>query len=153
MKKKTDFNLHSDWIQSFSVGEGNFNFLLKDNNSASVRFTVSQNVHGYFLMKLFVKFFGKGKIYPLDVNDSFESIFNFYKDRKEKGLNSVIYFGILSKKDNKEKIIPFFEKYPLFSIKQLDFLDWTKLIKMSNNKEYLKKEGKEEMLSIIKKNE
>jgi intein-encoded DNA endonuclease-like protein len=58
----TDFKLPVEWLQSFFDGEGNFNFFLKDNNSATIEFSVSQNVHDYYKMKLIPKFFGEGNI-------------------------------------------------------------------------------------------
>ena len=40
-----------------------------------------------------------------------------------------------------EKVIPFFEMYPLVGIKQNDFLDWCKVAKLMSNKSHLTIEG------------
>jgi len=137
----TEFKIPADWIQSFFDGEGSFSFLLR-NNSASTRFTLSQNIHDYYLMKLVLEFFGKGKLYPLSINGTLENALNYLRDRKLLSLNSVINYGILSRKDIKSTIIPFFKKYPLYSIKNIDFKDWELLIEMSENKAYLNIENK-----------
>ena len=40
-----------------------------------------------------------------------------------------------------EKVIPFFESYPLIGIKQKDFLDWCKIAKLMKDKLHLTPEG------------
>lgn len=93
-KDKWDFSfnqyskirLHSEWVRTFVDGEGNFNFhIRKSGNSNNCTFSVYQNVHDYHLMKLLQQFFDCGKLYPLDVNDSFESAENYFINRKKKG--------------------------------------------------------------------
>lgn len=43
--------------------------------------------------------------------------------------------------NNYEKIIPFFQKYPILGVKSLDFEDWCRVAKLINNKVHLTKEG------------
>jgi hypothetical protein len=38
-------------------------------------------------------------------------------------------------------ILPFFEKYPIKGVKQLDYLDWCKVAKLMNNNNHLTDEG------------
>ena len=40
-----------------------------------------------------------------------------------------------------DKLIPFFEKYPIIGVKQLDYLDWCKVAKLINEGSHLTKEG------------
>ena len=41
----------------------------------------------------------------------------------------------------KKKIIPFFNKYKIQGVKQLDFLDFCKIVELMKNKAHLTKEG------------
>jgi hypothetical protein len=71
-----------------------------------------------------MKFFSVGKIYPSQLLDgSLKSAENFYNERKLKGTGCAITFTVNSRELCKAKIIPFFNKYPLFTTKSLDFLD------------------------------
>jgi hypothetical protein len=47
-----------------------------------------------------------------------------------------------------EKIIPFFEKYPIQGEKFLDYLDFVKVIKLMKNKAYLTEEGLDKIRKI-----
>jgi hypothetical protein len=50
--------------------------------------------------------------------------------------------------DIKEKIIPFFDKYPILGNKSLDYLDFKKTALLVENKEHLTKEGYETILLL-----
>jgi LAGLIDADG endonuclease len=67
-------------------------------------------------MTLLIKFFKCGKLYPLTVNGSLNSTQKYFNERKNKGLNSVISFVINTNTLNKNIVIPFFNKYPLFNL-------------------------------------
>lgn len=145
--------LNPEWVRTFTDGEGNFNFHIRktsNSNSNNCTFSIFQNVHDYHLMKLLIEFFGCGKLYPKTVTGSFESAENYYLDRKKKGLNAIITYVVNTKNPNKDIIIPFFNKYSLFTAKSLDFEDWKKLINLSDIKFYKTIEGRNVMLSISK---
>jgi hypothetical protein len=74
-------------------------------------------------MLLILKFFSEGKIYPLNVDGSLESSLKYLKDSKEKGNSSVVTYTINNRELCKKIIIPFFDKYPLFTTKSFDFAD------------------------------
>jgi LAGLIDADG endonuclease len=74
-------------------------------------------------MKLLIKFFDCGKLYPKSVNDSFESAEKYYLNRKNKSLHAVTSFVVNTRNPIKNKIISFFDKYPLFTTKNLDYKD------------------------------
>ena len=78
-------------------------------------------------MKSLVDYFGFGKAYT----------YKSYTEYKSRGLP-----------DNFEKIIPFFQKYPIIGIKALDFADWCKVALLINNKAHLTKEGFKEIRKI-----
>jgi len=146
-----DITLSPEWVSAFSDGEGNFNFHIRNKGNSTVcAYSISQNVHDYHVMALIVKFFKCGSLYPLIVDKTFESAYNYFSERKNKGLNSVISYTITSRELNKNIIIPFFEKYPLYSTKALDFEDWKTLIKLVDDKAYLTEEGKIKMLNLSK---
>jgi hypothetical protein len=141
-----------EWIQSFSDGEGNFNFHIREKgNSFVCAFNIYQNVHDYHILKLILNYFEAGKIYPSNIDGSFKSAKNFYIENKNKGKGCAISFTINNRELCKEKIIPFFNKYPLFTAKSYDFADWKNLINLADNQIYKTIEGRNEMLKISQK--
>lgn len=80
-------------------------------------------------MKSLVDFFGCGQTYS-------------YKD--------YIEFRCQSFKDNYEKIIPFFNKYPIIGVKSKDFEDWAKIAKMIERKVHLTNQGFDQIRLIRK---
>jgi hypothetical protein len=46
------------------------------------------------------------------------------------------------------KVIPFFDKYPLHGVKRLDYLDWCKVASMMQKKEHLTSEGLDQIRKI-----
>lgn len=46
-----------------------------------------------------------------------------------------------SKKESNNILINYFNNYPLYSSKYLDYLDWKSMLKIKNNREYKEKEG------------
>lgn len=58
-------------------------------------------------MALIVKYFKCGSLYPLIVNNTFESAYSYFEARKIKGLNSIITFTVTSREVIKNIIIPF----------------------------------------------
>ena len=47
------------------------------------------------------------------------------------------------------KIIPFFNKYPILGVKSLDFADFKKVAELVKNKEHLNKSGLSEIIKIV----
>ena len=63
----------------------------------------------------------------------------------------ILYLNILYKKKFSyiiEKIIPFFNKYPILGVKYLDFLDFCKVAQIMKNKNHLTKDGLEKIKLI-----
>jgi hypothetical protein len=58
--------LHPESVRT--DGEGNFNFKIRKLGN-NCTFSIYQNVHDYYLMKLLIKLFDCGKLYPKSVND------------------------------------------------------------------------------------
>ena len=97
-------------------------------------------------MALLVKYFGGGKLYPLSVDGSFESAFDYYKERNKKSLNSVIAFEVNTRSMNKSQIIPFFNKYPFSKWRNIKFYNF----KLKNNKVLILNTSKELYISNVK---
>lgn len=58
---------------------------------------------------------------------------------------------VTSFKDITEKVIPFFDKYPIQGTKILDFLDFKRVADLMKNKAHLSKEGLDEIRFIKSK--
>ena len=50
-------------------------------------------------------------------------------------------FWVTKLNDIQNKIIPFFQKYPIHGVKALDFADWCQAAELMQNKMHLKIEG------------
>jgi hypothetical protein len=67
---------------------------------------------------------------------------NIYKYSEK----SAIVLEIFNFSDIVNIILPFFEKYPILGVKQLDYLNWCKVVKLMNEGQHLTIEG----LSLIR---
>lgn len=123
--------MEPQWVSRFTSGDGSFTISIRESkeNKASVVliFIITQHIRDELLLKSFIKFFDCGQTYS-------------YKDNTE--------FRCLSFKDNYEKIIPFFCKYPILGVKSLDFQDWIKVAEIIKTKDHLTKKGLEQIRQI-----
>jgi LAGLIDADG endonuclease len=119
-----------NWISGFVNAEGNFDpgIKVQDNCKTGfqvyLRFRVTQHVRDTKLMELLIKYFGAGRI---------------------ENSRQVVNFVVGNFSDLTQIIIPFFKKYPLVGIKQLDYLDWCKIANLMTLRSHLKPEGLEEI--------
>ena len=103
-----NFILHPQWIAGFTSGDGCFKVNIKESNAyktgkrVTLIFVLTQHIRDEALLKNLVNFFGCGQAYS-------------YANHTE--------FMCQSFKDNFEKILPFFIKYPILGIKYKDFED------------------------------
>ena len=121
------------WISGFVSGEGCFDALIVNSSNKigkriQLRLTIVQHERDLKLMENILKFLGTGKIYKYP-----------YK--------LAVSLTIFKFSDINEKIIPFFNKYPIDGIKLNDYLDWSKINQLMNNGLHLTKKG----LNIIQK--
>lgn len=125
-----------NWISGFVSGEGNFDVKIQKSKSHKIgyqvllRFRISQHDKDIELMEILIKFLGTGQI---------------EKDPR----NSVVTLVITKFSNINNIIIPFFEKYPIQGVKQLDFLDWCKVCKLMNEGQHKKSEGLD-LIRLIK---
>ena len=115
------------WITGFVNGEGTFDVKIyksKTNSGYAVqlRFRIPQHERDTKLIQLIIKYFKSG---VLEKHTQFPAV----------------TLVIVKFSDLIEKIIPFFELYPLIGIKQKDFLDWCKIARLMNDGSHLTIEG------------
>nr|YP_010991042.1 LAGLIDADG endonuclease [Pappia fissilis]WOX61315.1 LAGLIDADG endonuclease [Pappia fissilis] len=115
------------WITGFVNGEGSFDIKIyksKTNTGYAVqlRFRIPQHERDTKLIEVLMKYFGSGVI---EKHTQFPAV----------TLVIVKFSHII------EKVIPFFELYPLIGIKQKDFLDWCKVARLMNGGSHLTIEG------------
>lgn len=100
-----------NWIAGFVSGEGNFDAGIRKatmdrKERVYLRFRITQNDRDIKLMELIIKYLEAGRIE--------------FDKRKENSTVNIVVGNFL---DITEKIIPFFDKYQIFGIKNLDYLD------------------------------
>ncbi len=122
-----------NWLVGFTDGEGCF--FIRNQKSLShvlkekvgLSFMITQHKKDELLMKSLINYLGCGNI---------------------QGFNDAVNFRVDNFLDINEKIIPFFNKYSLKGVKNLDYLDWCKVSKLIKDKDHLTKEGLEQIKQI-----
>ena len=137
-------NLKPEWIQAFTDGEGCFQCRIADTVSRNSKyvsvnptFELAQNSHDIKVLVAIRDFFGVGYIKPK------YNIESLYESKKSRSVSRLII-------NQSDKVIEFFDKYPLFTRKNLDYLDWKKILQLKGEGIHKTLEGKEEMLKIKK---
>jgi len=113
------------WVTGFTSAEGCFFVRLyksSEKKFVDLRFEIVQHQRDEELMKQFIAYFGCG----------------FYYARKNKKAGNFI---IVKYQDINEKIIPFFQKYPVHGVKFLDFKDFCWVASLMKVKAHLTAEG------------
>ena len=93
----------------------------------SLSFVVVQHDRDELLLQKFIEYFGCGILY-----------------RKKE----VFEYRVTKLSDFVEKIIPFFDKYPILGIKSLDYQDFCKVVRLMQTQAHLSKKGVDEIISI-----
>lgn len=123
-----------NWLSGFVSGEGCFFVGIGKSKtrvgySVQLMFLISQHSRDQELMERLVSSLGCGKCYP--------------HANKEYGEFIVRVFS-----DITDKIIPFFEKYPIKGMKVNDFADLCKVAELMKNKDHLNPEGLNQIIKI-----
>jgi hypothetical protein len=98
--------------------------------SVSIEFSVSQHIRDELLLSKFIEYLSCGNI-----------------SKKSTRPDSVI-FMVRKFSDIKEKLIPFFQKFPLQGVKSMDFLDFCQVVKIIEDKSHLTFEGLKKIRSL-----
>ena len=125
------------WLVGFVDGEGNFYVNMKKSSSklgyqVILVFSIYQHSRDSLLLKILINFLECG-----------------YVEIPSTRLHSA-KFVVYKFSDITEKLLPFFKKYPLRTVKLLDFDDFIKVSDLMKEGSHLTKEGIEK-ISLIKK--
>lgn len=131
---KTSLNLNPYWVTGFTDGEGCFMATLEKIKSSEGKFGVEPcfqiGLHSRDLNLLIQikSFFGEiGTIYTY---------------------NNITVYKIINIDDILEVIIPHFDKYPLITQKQNDYIIWKKIINLIRDGKHLDEKGLTEILNL-----
>ena len=121
------------WVAGFTTGEGSYIIEIAKKEKSKLGyhvrlvFILTQHVRDEQLIKSLIKYFDCG-----------------YVVRK----GAAFDFKVTKFSDISDKIIPFFQKFPILGVKALDFEDWCKVAQMIKDKKHLTQEGLEEIKKI-----
>jgi len=132
---QTDIITNPYWITGFVDGEGTFDIKIYSSKTkvgfaVQLRFRIPQHERDSKLIELIMKYFGSGSIEKHTIHPAVTLVINKFTNVTE-------------------KIIPFFESYPLAGVKKNDYLDWCTVSKLMINKAHLTQDGLN-LIRIIK---
>lgn len=131
----TTLSLNPYFITGFSDAEASFMILIlkepknKTKWTVKTRFSIGLHKKDTQILELIKNYFGDVGIITSQSKDS-------------------VQYRVASLKDLNEKIIPHFNRFPLISNKQADFILFKQIINLINNKEHLTLEGLQKLLAI-----
>ncbi len=127
------------YIAGFVDGEGSFHIAIQKNESTRLKiqvipeFHVSQNRTKVSILQMIQRVLGCGYI---KANHR-----NHLKDKTD-------VFVVRNRNDLLQKVIPFFEKYPIRSPKRKEFETFAEVVKRLERKDHLQKEGLTQILKV-----
>jgi hypothetical protein len=136
------------WLAGFVSGDSTFCVSIeKSNNKIGHRvrliFGTCLQIRDKELLIGIANYFNiVSKQYNVDLNNNIKYIYDSPK-RETSLLQIKNYSDIIN------KIIPFFNQYPILGIKSLDFVDFKKVAELMKNKEHLTKAGFNEIIKIV----
>ena len=131
------------WIVGFTDGEGCFSVSMIRNSTTSM---------GWQVFPEFVITQGKSSRSVLEMTKKFLDCGNIFVNRRnDNHREHLMRYCVRSRKDLKEKIIPFFQKYPLKTTKQLNFQLFCKIIDLMDQNEHMNMKGLRKIAKIISK--
>lgn len=129
--------LNPSWVQAFVDAEGSFGTLITKSEQGKIvsrnRLSISQSTHDFAVLKSIKQFFNAGYLYPKE--EYLNSL-----DKAKLCQDSSFYYN-----STPETILPFFDKYPLITRKQLDYLDFKNFYLLKKDKVYLTNKGFKDM--------
>lgn len=142
LKNSEPIKLNNEWVQAFVDGEGCFFFGIANAMSRGKPYIaltptleIAQSNHDVLILNAIVQFFGCGYLKPK---------YDIYDVDAVKSSRIVSRFVV-----NQHSVVTeFFDKYPLFTRKYLDYLDWKKLIKLKAERVQDTPEGLQKMKGI-----
>jgi hypothetical protein len=120
------------WLAGFASGESTFYLAIfksktKLGEAAAVNFSLAQSIRDSLLIKQLVQYLCCG----------------IYSERATQG--AMCTFNVNKLQDLEEKIIPFFDEYPIEGNKFLDYQDFKKAVHLIKNKAHLTSDGLDQL--------
>ena len=131
----------ASWICGFVDGEGCFSVSFIRNKTTSFgwqvfpEFVVTQGEKSRSALELIQNFFGCGRIYVNRRHDNHKEM--------------LLRYCVRSQKDLRERIIPFFQKYPLQTYKVKDFQQFIKILFLMEKMRHKTVHGLKRIAKII----
>lgn len=131
--------INPNYIVGFIDGEGSFNITIsKDikrssNHRVVCEMHITQNIHSIKVLETIRDYFDCGII------------------KVDNNITNTMKYQVNSYKDIANKIIPFFDKYPLLTSKYLNYMNFKEAINMMIEKEHLMTEGIIKMQDLANK--
>ena len=136
-KVKLPLNLNPYWVSGFVSGGGGFSIIVRPSKSyilkqqVSCRFHIAQHIRDIELMKLFSNFFNCGTVYVRS-NSSQRC------DFVVQDIDLLLY-----------KIIPHFDLYPIFNLKNKDYICFKQALDIIKSKQHLIPEGLDKIKTLV----
>lgn len=127
-------DIRPNWLAGFTSGDGCFYIYVEKSSMyrtgyrVKLRYNLCQHKKDKSLFECLVSYLNCGKV--LDTS------------------RGEVSFDVHKFSDNYDKVIPFFNKYPIRGVKALDFNDWKLVAELINNKEHLTTEGVEKIIRM-----
>lgn len=118
-------SIDPNWISGFVAGDGSFEIKVRERkygHEVGLRWSIVQHIRDAHLLGVIASFLGCGKVYNLTSGQACSLIVQNMAD-----INNII--------------IPFFNKYPLRNIKEMDFRDFVLASELINKKAHLTPDG------------
>jgi hypothetical protein len=120
--------INPNWLAGLTEAEGCFDIKISQSDrfktgfQIHLRFRITQHIRDKSLLKLIISYLNCGKLYVRSNKLACDIEVNNFKDIPN-------------------LIIPFFDQYPLYGLKRLNFLDFRSAMEMVQRKEHLTAEG------------
>jgi len=127
-------DIRPDWLAGFTSGDGCFyTYAEKDSKLRSgyrikLRFNICQHSRDKSLLECISSYLNCGNILETSRGE--------------------VNFDVHKFSDNYDKILTFFNKYPIQGVKALDFNDWKLVAEIVKSKDHLTKQGVEKIIKI-----
>lgn len=140
--KDRSFNLAPEWIQAFVNGEGSFQCRIAETISRNSKYVavnptleIAQKSHDVLVLYAIIRYFGIGYLKPK------YDIFSLQESKNSRAVSRAIF-------NQFDVIIDFVDKYPMLASKQLDYLDWKRIIQLKKQGAHKTEKGREAMISL-----
>ncbi len=130
------------WISGFISGEGSFQIITRSKDTSATSYARENDFRTFLRFAVNLHIREEEVIKALALNFKRPEDKNVYLSEKS------VILQITKISDIINIVIPFFDKYPVFGIKSLDFADFKKVAFMIKSKEHLTQEGFNKILKI-----